>query len=80
MCKSENKCSLRIYDGEKWLYGMAAVLYDLNHNYLGYDAFKEEIISKATAKATEKVVEVLTPIIYDEIIEEMDRPKLKLVK
>lgn len=80
MEKKENKCSLRVYDGEKWLYGMAAVLYDLNHSYEGYDAFREKIISTAIAKATAKVVEVLTPIIYDEIIETMDRPKLKLVK
>lgn len=72
----KNKCSLRVFDGDKWLYGMAAVLYDINHNYNGYDDFREDIISKATTKA----VELLTPIIYDEIVEEMNKPKLKLVE
>lgn len=43
---------------------------------MGYDAFREKIISRVTTE----VVHVVTPIIYDPIIEEMDRMNLKILK
>ena len=76
----KNKCSLTVYTGEKRLYGMSALLYDINNNYDGYDDFIDKITKQATDKAIVKATEVLVPIIRDELMKELTGPRLKRVK
>lgn len=73
---SKKKCSLRVYNGERWLYGNAAVLYDMSHNYEGYDDFVQSIAEMAGRHA----LEVATPIIVRDTLEKVTGPKLRKVK
>lgn len=72
----KKKCSLRVHNGERWLYGNAAVLYDLSHNYEGYDDFVQSIAVMAGRRA----LEVATPIIVSETLEKVTGPRLRKVK
>ena len=69
------KCSLKEYDGEKYLYGTAAQVYRISRMG-GWDAFNEKIVKDVTAKVTEELV----PIITNQILEELSKPVLKVVK
>lgn len=73
---SKKKCSLRVHNGKRWLYGNAAVLYDISHNYDGYDNFVQSISEMAGRHA----IEVATPIIVRETLEKVTMPKLRKVK
>ena len=69
------KCSLKEFDGEKYLYGTAAQIYKISRMG-GWDAFYEKMIKDITAKATKELV----PIITNQIMEELNKPVLKGVK
>lgn len=69
------KCSLKVYDGEKMLHGTAAVNHYISKNG-GWDKYNEDMVKTITEKVTIEVV----PKVYNEIIEEMNKPVLKIVK
>lgn len=69
------KCSLKVYDGKKMLHGTAAINHYISING-GWDKYHEDMVKSITEKVTIEVV----PKIYNEIIEEMSRPILKIVK
>lgn len=69
------QCSLKIYDGEKMLYGTAAINHYISKNG-GWDKYHENMVKSITEKVTNEVV----PKVYNEIIDEMNKPILRLVK
>jgi len=72
----KKSCSLKIYDGEKWLHENAAVLFNISHNYDGYDDFVKKVISHASRET----LEVMMPMIVEETVRKITHLKLKLVK
>lgn len=69
------KCSLKVYDGKKMLHGTAAINHYISING-GWDEYHKDMVQSITEKVTVEVA----PKVYNEIIEEMNRPKLKKVK
>lgn len=72
---SKNKCSLKYFDGEKFLYGTAAQLKMISDKG-GYDNFIEALTKDISIKVTKEIV----PIVYEEIKKDLQRPILKRVK
>lgn len=73
----KKKCSLKVWDGEKYLYGTAAVLYKIGQE--GYDNMQKRL----TEQITNTVIKEITPHIVDnvmaEIYKDSTKPRLKVV-
>lgn len=63
---SKKTCSLKVFDGQKTLYGTAAQIYKISKEG-GWDKYHEQLVERITRKVT------------NEVMEELNRPIIKSV-